>query len=137
MDDCDFCRIAAGERSAHVLYADERTIAFLDHQPAVTGHTLVVPRAHVEGVVTVEDEVGAAVFDTVRTVADGLETVLEPDGFSVFHTTGPIVGTIDHAHVHLVPRFTDDDVSLSLPRNRLAEADAESLTADVREALSG
>ncbi|WP_049927042.1 HIT family protein [Halopiger goleimassiliensis] len=134
-DDCAFCRIAAGDRSAHVLYEDERTIAFLDHQPAEAGHTLVVPRTHVEGVLTGEDETGTAVFDTVRTVAAGLESVLEPDGFSVFHTTGPLVGTVEHAHVHLVPRFTDDDVSLSLPRKQLVEDEVAALTDDVREAI--
>ena len=133
--DCNFCRIAAGERPAHVLYEDERTIAFLDHQPAVTGHALVVPRAHERGVLTIDEPTSAAVFETVRTVAAGLESALEPDGFSVFHTSGPLVGTVDHAHVHLVPRFTDDEVSLSLPRKGLDDDEAATLSARVRDAL--
>ncbi|MGM0387278.1 MAG: HIT family protein [Natrinema limicola] len=136
MDDrCEFCRLAGGGRSAHVLYEDEWTIAFLDRNPATRGHTLVAPRAHVADVLTSDDPGAAAVFETVRTVASALEAVLEPDGFSTFHTTGPLVGTVDHAHVHLVPRFADDNVSLSLARRELDPDEAAALTAQVRTLL--
>ena len=136
-DDCRFCQIVAGEQPAHVLFEDERTLAFLDRNPAVTGHTIVIPREHEEGVLTIDDSTSAAVFETVRRVASALDATLEPDGFSIFHTTGPLVGTIEHAHVHLVPRFADDEVSLSLPRNTLESEEADALTARVREQLSG
>ncbi|ARS88887.1 HIT family protein [Natrarchaeobaculum aegyptiacum] len=132
-DECNFCEIAGGERPAHVLYEDEQTIAFLDHQPAVRGHSLIVPKTHEVGVLTAAGETGLAVFETVQTVARALESTLEADGFSVFHTTGPLVGTIDHAHVHLVPRFTDDEVSLSLPRRGLDDDRAATLAEEVRE----
>ncbi|WP_049922890.1 HIT family protein [Halopiger djelfimassiliensis] len=134
-DECDFCRIVAGEKSAHVLYEDERTVAVLDQHPAVTGHSLVVPRSHEEEVLTIDEATTTAVFETLRCVADALETALDPDGFSVFHTSGPLVGTVEHAHVHLVPRFADDDVTLSLSRDRLDPDDAAELTARVRDAL--
>ena len=131
-DDCEFCRIAAGDRSAHLLAEDERSLAFLDENPAVTGHTLVVPRVHTEELLTVDDAVSSAVFETAREVADALETALEPDGFSVFHTSGPLVGTVEHAHVHLLPRTVDDDVSLSLARDRLESDEAAALADRVR-----
>ncbi len=134
-DDCQFCRIVAGERAAHVLYEDERTLAFLDENPATTGHTLVVPRTHVAEVATADEPTAAAVFETVRTVATALESVLEPDGFSVFHTSGPLVGNVDHAHAHLVPRRTDDDVRLSLSRGSLEPDEAADLTGRVRSVL--
>jgi len=134
-EDCRFCQIAAGDRPAYVLSEDERTIAFLDKQPAVTGHSIVIPRTHEEGVLTIDEPTSRAVFETVRQVASALETALEADGFSVFHTTGPLVGTIEHAHVHVVPRFTDDEVSLSLPRNSLESEEAAAVTARVREQL--
>ena len=134
-DTCEFCRIVAGEQSAHVLYEDELTIAFLDQNPAVRGHTLVAPRAHESEVLTSDQPGSAAVFETARTVADALETVLEPDGFSVFHTTGSLVGTVDHAHVHLVPRFDDDDVTLSLARRPLDSEEATALATQVRTVL--
>ncbi|WP_137289098.1 HIT family protein [Natronorubrum halophilum] len=134
-DECEFCRIVAGDRSAHVLYEDDRTIAFLDANPAVRGHSLVVPRVHEQELLAVDEAMSAAVFDSVRTVANALEAVLDPDGFSVFHTSGPLVGTVDHAHVHLLPRTVDDDVSLSLFRDRLESDDASTLATRVRSSL--
>ncbi|SDJ36990.1 HIT family protein [Natronorubrum texcoconense] len=134
-DECEFCRIAAGDRPAHVLYEDDRTIAFLDANPAVRGHSLVVPRVHEPELLAVDDATSTAVFESVRTVANALEAVLDPDGFSVFHTSGPLVGTVDHAHVHLLPRTGDDDVSLSLSRDRLESDDASTLATRVRESV--
>ncbi|ELY76223.1 HIT family protein [Natrinema pallidum] len=131
-DDCEFCRIVAGERSAYVLSETEHTVAFLDENPATTGHSLVVPRTHESDVLTIDESTATAVFETVRTVSNALETALEPRGFSVFHTSGPLVGTVEHAHVHLVPRFADDDVSLSLPRTRLEADEATQLRNRVR-----
>ncbi|ELY94301.1 histidine triad (HIT) protein [Natrialba chahannaoensis JCM 10990] len=132
---CDFCQISAGAEPAALLYEDDRTIAFLDQRPAVRGHTLIVPRMHEEELLLMDKMETAAVFDTVRTVATALESTLEPDGFSVFHTSGPLVGTVDHAHVHLVPRFEDDTVGLSLARRELESGDAAALVSAVREKL--
>ena len=134
-DDCEFCRIVAGDRSAHVLYEDDCSVAFLDENPAVFGHSLVVPRVHDEEILTLEEATSMAVFGTVRDVANALEATLEPDGFSVFHTSGPLVGNVEHAHVHLLPRTVDDGVTLSLPRDRYDPDAARELTARVREHL--
>ncbi|MXV61707.1 HIT domain-containing protein [Natronorubrum sp. JWXQ-INN-674] len=134
-DNCEFCRIIAGDRPAHILYEDDRTVAFLDRNPAVTGHTLVVPRVHEEEILLIDDSTSAAVFETVRTVTNALEATLEPDGFSVFHTSGPLVGTVDHAHVHLVPRSVEDDVTVSLARTELDPDEATELATRVRESL--
>ncbi|MEY7848544.1 HIT family protein [Natrarchaeobius sp. A-rgal3] len=134
-DDCPFCRIAAGDGPDHVLYEDERTVAFFDRRPAATGHTLVVPRDHVEELLASDAETADAVFRTVDAVSAALERAFEPDGFSLFHTSGPLIGTVDHAHVHLIPRFDEDDVSLSLPRGRLAADEGNELAARVREWL--
>jgi histidine triad (HIT) family protein len=129
--DCEFCRIAAGDADAHRVYEDEATVAFLDANPAVEGHVLVVPKRHLEGVLTTG--VGEAVFATVGTVAEALQADLGADGFSTIHTTGPLIGTTDHAHVHLLPRWDDDDISLALPRKTLAHDRAERLAERLRQ----
>ena len=48
MTDCLFCRIVAREVDAQVVLDEPDVVAFLDHRPVFKGHTLVVPRAHVE-----------------------------------------------------------------------------------------
>ena len=47
-DNCLFCRIVSGEVPATLVYEDENAVAFLDHRPLFHGHTLLVPREHVE-----------------------------------------------------------------------------------------
>ncbi len=123
-EDCPFCAIVAGDRSASVIYEDEGAVAFLDANPAARGHTLIVPREHREEILT-PTQTASTVFEAVSTVTTALERTLEPDGFSVFHTSGPLVGTISHAHVHVVPRTADDGIGISLVRDELdAEAGA-------------
>lgn len=134
MRNCEFCAIVVGDHEAHVLREDEHTLAFLDENPAREGHTVVVPKAHREEVLAADDEVGKAVFSAVDAVAAALREELDPDGFSVFYTSGPLVGTVEHAHVHLVPRNEGDGVSLALDRMDLDPDAAAELVASVRNA---
>ncbi|GAB3665444.1 HIT family protein [Halopiger thermotolerans] len=131
-EECPFCRIIEGETDAHVVAEDARTIAFFDENPACEGHTLVAPTAHREDLLA-DEETNAAVFETVRTVSAAMEGLLEPDGFSVFYSTGPIVGQVEHAHVHLLPRYDDDDISLGLRRDELDDERASGLATRLRE----
>ena len=135
-DDCAFCRIAAGEESAAIVYEDDRVLAFLDREPATTGHTLVVPKQHEPALFELDDRTTTAVFRATKRVKTAIDGLLDPIGVSVFYTTGSIVGTVEHAHVHLIPRFEDDDVTIALSRDRLEEAAGDRLASQVREALS-
>jgi histidine triad (HIT) family protein len=135
MGDCTFCAIAEGETHAHVLVETERTVAFLDSNPAVQGHTLVIPKAHHEDLFQAEDSLVAAVFQTATRVSEALEETVDHDGVSLFYSPGPLVGRITHAHVHLMPRYTDDNISVSLPRESLSESDARRLVTEIEPHL--
>lgn len=123
MEGCPFCAIARGEAPAHRVVDEGEAVAFLDREPATRGHTLVMPRDHHEDLLTAPEAVYRSVEDTVRSVAVAIEDVLEPVGFSTVSTTGTLVGTIDHVHVHLIPRYEDDDVRIGLSRSRLRDGD--------------
>jgi len=133
MNGCEFCAIADGARRAHVVYEDQHTLAVLDDTPTREGHTVVLPKSHREELLGT-DEAGKSVFRTVDAVAGALRETLDPDGFSVFYTSGPLVGSIRHAYVHVVPRGEGDDVSLALGRSDLDHAAAADLAARVRDA---
>ena len=133
--DCPFCEIVAGEDAAHELYRTDDAMAFLDANPAVEGHTLVVPTNHCEELATAEDPTRRAVFGAVARISDALDRALDPDGFSVFHTSGPLVGSVTHAHVHVVPREVDDAISLSLDRRDLEPAQGEAVAERIRETI--
>jgi multiple sugar transport system permease protein len=65
---CRFCQIIAGEESGHVVFEDDRTIAFLDNRPLFPGHSLLVPRAHHETLSDLPSELVGPLFDLWRTV---------------------------------------------------------------------
>lgn len=132
---CPFCRIAAGDADAHRVHATDDVVAFLDVNPAVEGHTLVAPRRHVEDLVLAEPELSLSVFRAVRTVAAALGDVLDVDAHTIVHTSGGLVGTVEHAHVHLLPRTPDDDVGLALTRRDLDDDRGARLAERLREAV--
>ena len=66
---CEFCHIADGRAEAHRLRETESTVAFLDVNPAVTGHTPVAPKPHVEDIVAADPGLSVAVFAATRTIA--------------------------------------------------------------------
>lgn len=135
MEDCSFCQIAAGELDAHRLYEDDRTVGFLDENPAVRGHTLVAPKAHHEFLFDDDVSVPTAVFRAVHRLSLALNRSLEPDGVSLFYTSARLVGSVTHAHVHLVPRYAGDDIHLALARHDLDDAAASQLAVRIRSHL--
>lgn len=103
---CVFCMIVAGEIPSRQVYADDKAIAFLDINPWHVGHTLVVPRRHVDDLLADEDalaEIAPAISATARLLADTLAT----DGMNMLSNNGMVAGQeVFHFHVHLVPRFS-------------------------------
>lgn len=136
MSSCPFCAIAADEDDAYRLYEDADTVAFFDTDPATPGHTLIIPKPHHEHLFTDDPSIAAAVFDTVRTVSNGISELFDPDGISLFYTSADLIGNVEHAHVHLVPRYEDDDIHLALPRNDISESDMQRLAAHLRDILA-
>lgn len=136
MDDCAFCRIVAGERDARRLHEDERTLAFLDDDPATPGHALVIPKRHAGDLLRADEGDATAVIRAARALATAMDAVLEPDGYSLFHTTGELVGRIEHAHLHVVPRTVDDGIHMSLDRTTIDADEADALADRLRAELS-
>jgi len=106
---CIFCRIVAGEIPAEVIAREQDAIAFLDVQPLADGHTLVVPRAHVPTVEALDDAAADGVFRLVRRLADPVRRALDAAGTTIGINNGDATGqTIEHVHVHIVPRWPND-----------------------------
>lgn len=135
-EQCEFCDIVRGMKSAYRVYHDNSTMAFLDANPIETGHVLVVPKQHQEHIIGGENGVAVTVFETVELVTQALQDVLDPDGFSMFYTTASLFGSVTHAHVHIVPRYDDDNIRLGLHRHNLDEEQAKYLTQEIQDTLN-
>ncbi|SDX15943.1 histidine triad (HIT) family protein [Haloarcula vallismortis] len=113
MPPCAFCDIVQGKAPAHRVYADEQTLAFLDTAPANPGHVLVIPTTHHETLTDMNEERVGAVFQTARRIASAIESAYAPDGLNIVQSNGAAAGQeVYHAHVHVIPRYSGDDVLL-------------------------
>jgi histidine triad (HIT) family protein len=112
-DDCLFCGIVAGDIPADIVDSDDRTVAFMDINPATRGHALVVPRKHAADLMEIEPSELEAVATAAQRLAKRMKTVLKPAGFNTLNSCGPAAWqTVFHFHMHVVPRYPGDPLVL-------------------------
>ncbi|HEX3562836.1 MAG TPA: HIT family protein [Solirubrobacterales bacterium] len=111
--DCLFCGIVAGSIPSQTIDSDERTVAFMDINPATPGHALVVPRVHSADLLEIEDEDLTATVLAARRLARRMKDVLATDGINLINSCGAAAWqTVFHFHIHVVPRYEDDPLKL-------------------------
>ena len=133
---CKFCQIIAGEIPAHFVLDSDDVVAFLDHRPLFPGHTLVLPREHVETLADLpEDRVGPF-FRQVQRVEAAVRTAMEAQG-SFVAENNVVSQSVPHLHVHVVPRRRKDGLrGFFWPRTRYAsDAEMAAVAARITEEL--
>jgi histidine triad (HIT) family protein len=111
--DCLFCGIVAGTVPSETIDSDERTVAFMDINPATAGHALVVPREHSADLLEIGDEDLTAVTLAAQRLAKRMKDVLGADGINLINACGAAAWqTVFHFHIHVVPRYEDDPLKL-------------------------
>ena len=111
--DCIFCKIVAGELPATIVAEGERSIAFMDIQPASRGHALVIPRAHCKDVHEIEPEDLRAVAVMAQELATRMRDVFGADGVNLLNSSGAAAWqTVFHFHMHVIPRYEGDPLRL-------------------------
>jgi histidine triad (HIT) family protein len=135
--DCVFCQIVAGELPARIVLDDEHTLAFLDRRPLFPGHVLLVPKAHVETLADLPDELMQPLFTQARRLSAVMETGLGAAG-SFVALNNRVSQSVPHLHVHVVPRNRKDGLKgFFWPRNKYADdAHADEVAATLRQALN-
>jgi histidine triad (HIT) family protein len=105
MGDCIFCRIAAGELKADVVFESPDAVAFLDKYPAARGHVVVIPRVHAASLPELPEDAVGGFFRAVRAVMSKVASALRPVAMNVGWNQGADAGqTVFHLHVHVLPR---------------------------------
>src|SRR5215813_13761793 len=130
--ECLFCRIASGRETAAIVFDDENVVAFLDHRPLFPGHTLLVPRTHVETLPELAPEAIQPLFDAARRLCSAVEKALGADGAFVA-INNKVSQSVPHLHVHVVPRRRKDGLKgFFWPRQSYRD---ETHMAEVRDLL--
>jgi histidine triad (HIT) family protein len=107
-----FSKIIAGEIPSYKIAEDEHFFAFLDISPLVHGHTLVVPKTEINKIFDLPDEYLQAYLTFARPIAAAIERAIpcRRVGISVIGLEVP------HAHMHLIPINTMDDINFTRPK---------------------
>jgi histidine triad (HIT) family protein len=113
VNDCLFCGIVAGHVPSQTIDSDEKTVSFMDINPATPGHALVIPREHSENLLETEPDDLHATIDAAQRLARRMKEALGADGVNVLSASGSAAWqTVFHVHLHVIPRFTDDPLKL-------------------------
>ncbi len=118
--DCLFCKIVAGEIPGQRVDEDERTVAFMDINPATRGHALVVPRKHATNLLEIDAEDLAAVAVAAQRLAKRGHDRLGADGVNLINSCGSAAWqTVFHFHIHVIPRYAGRSAAAAVdPRRR-------------------
>ena len=104
---CLFCKIAAGEVPARLVFEDEISLAFLDHRPVFPGHCLLIPRQHYETLADLPDSLIGHFFRNAQLLSGAVESAMEAHGTFVA-MNNRVSQSVPHFHTHIVPRRRKD-----------------------------
>jgi histidine triad (HIT) family protein len=137
MSDCIFCRIVAGEVPSAKVYEDENVYAFLDIGPLSWGHTLVIPKVHVERITEMSPDEVAVLMSVVPKLAKAVIEATDAEGLNVLQNNGRVSGqAVDHLHVHLIPRHAGDGLGYRWNAKEYPEGEMEGWHRKVLDALA-
>lgn len=107
--ECIFCKIVSGEVPAVKVYEDGEVLAFMDIRPNHKGHTLVVPKDHIENIYGMPAETAARLMVAVQKIAVAVKNGVDADGINISMNNESAAGQIIwHAHMHIIPRYNED-----------------------------
>lgn len=111
---CIFCKIINKEIPSKIVYEDDLVIAILDLSQATYGHTLVMPKKHYANIYEIDDDTLAHLIKVVKELAIKLKNKLHADGINILNNNDEAAGqTIMHYHIHILPRYKNDDLNIS------------------------
>lgn len=121
-----FTKIINREIPSKIIYEDDQVIAFLDISQATPGHSLVVTKKEYRNIFELPEEVASHIFKVVVKVAKAINFSLKPKGLNILNNNEETAGqTVFHYHIHLIPRYDDNDVSFGMNNNFGKDSDEE------------
>ncbi len=133
---CRFCEIVAKTVPAEIVLDEENVVGFLDIRPVFKGHTLLVPREHIDTLLELPEPLVVPFFTTAQRVAAAMTTALGAQG--TFVAMNNVVSqSVPHLHVHVVPRTKGDGLrGFFWPRTKYKDGEAADYGERLRSALA-
>ena len=128
-----FSKIVAGEIPSYKVAEDDKFYAFLDINPLVKGHTLVVPKKEVDYIYDLSDEELAAMHVFAKHVALAIQKA-----FPCRKVGEAVIGLeVPHAHIHLIPIQNESDMLFCNPKLKLSDEEFKSIAERIHNAWEG
>lgn len=137
---CVFCQILKGQAEASFIYQDEFVTSFMDIQPLIRGHLLVIPNEHIASLAELDELYGSHMFEVARKLAQAIRrSQLPSEGVNLYMADGTAAGqTVFHCHLHVIPRFPGDGFKINFPASygiRPSREELNDIAGQLRQAL--
>lgn len=126
-----FSKIVAGEIPSHKVAENDKFLAFLDVNPMVKGHTLVIPKKETDYIFDISDEDLSEMAVFAKHVAVAIKKAFPCVKVGV----GVLGLEVRHAHIHLVPMQSEKDLNFSNPKLHLPDDELEQIAQAIRAQL--
>lgn len=131
-DDCIFCKIVDGEVPSYKVYEDEEVVAFLDAEPVSKGHTLVIPKEHVDDIHGAEKM--EYMWKPLVKVSNAVKEAFDAEGVNIAQNNGSKAGQeVFHLHFHVTPIYEGNELDITYNRSDLENG--EEVAEDISENL--
>lgn len=133
-ENCIFCKIAAGEIPSTTLYEDDDFRVILDISPASKGHALILAKEHYANLYELDDVLASKALVLAKKMIIKLTDIVKCDGYNVLQNNGVDAGqTVFHFHIHLIPRYKDDNVNIKWECGTLTDTVKEEILSKIFE----
>ena len=122
MNDCIFCKIIKGELPSKTFYEDEKIKVIMNIDPVTDGHLLVLPKQHQENILDIDNDLVAYSFSKIKELYPELKTKLNCSGLTICENN-ELGQDIPHFHLHLIPRYPDDNADFNYDKSKLHSLD--------------
>lgn len=135
-EDCLFCKIAKGEIHSATVYEDSHFTVILDVNPATKGHCLIIPKEHFDNIYDLDGETVGKLFALATCIARAMKDALKCDGLNLVQNNGEVAGqTVNHFHLHLIPRYEGDGLNLNWPQQEISGEQLEEIRQSIKKSI--
>ncbi|MEM1994504.1 MAG: HIT family protein [Nitrososphaerales archaeon] len=131
-EECTFCRIIQRVEEGVVVYEDDEHLILMDKHPYNPGHNLVIPKKHYKTLLEMPKSEAGKLFEKVWLIAKATVKALDADGIHIGQNNGRAARqVIDHVHVHIIPRFYEDEQNGRWPSRKTIPLEESRKLADM------
>ena len=135
-DDCIFCKIAKGDIPSATIYETGDFKCILDVAPANRGHALIITKDHYDNIFQLDAETAAKIFSFATVAAKAIKEETGCEGMNVLQNNGAAAGqTVNHFHLHLVPRNSNDGVNMSWSPKETEPSEQQALAKAIKSKI--